>query len=114
MGSGIAQSLATAGYTTIGYDPAPEALEKAREQVRSGRYGFERAVERGKLSEEQAGAALERLSFSDDLEAATHVDLLVECVPERLDLKLRVFRDLDTQGEDQMGVGVLKIETRTE
>lgn len=97
MGSGIAQSLATGGYATVCYDVAKQALDKAREQVQGGRYGFERAVERGKLSEADAAAALDRLRFSDDLEEATAVDLVVECVPEKLDLKLRVFRELDAK-----------------
>ena len=100
MGSGIAQTLATGGYQTICYDVAREALAKAREQVQSGRYGFERAVERDKLLEADAADALDRLTFTDDLEQATAVDLVIECVPERLDLKLRVFRNLDAKAPD--------------
>jgi 3-hydroxyacyl-CoA dehydrogenase len=95
MGSGIAQTLATAGYATTCCDVSPDALQKAKEQVRSGRYGFDRAVERGKMSEEDAGAAMARLSFSESLTETAAADLVIECVPERLDLKLRVFRDLD-------------------
>lgn len=100
MGSGIAQTLATGGCEAICFDVAEEALDKAREQVRSGRYGFERAVERGKLAESDAAAALARLEFTDDLERATAVDVVIECVPERLDLKLRVFRDLDARAPE--------------
>ena len=50
MGSGIAQSLATAGFETHCYDPSSDAIEKAREAVRTGRYGLEGGVDRGKLS----------------------------------------------------------------
>lgn len=100
MGSGIAQTLATGGHQAICFDVAADALEKAREQVRGGRYGFERAVERGKLSEDDASAALARLEFTDDLDRATAVDLVIECVPERLDVKLRVFRDLDARAPE--------------
>jgi 3-hydroxybutyryl-CoA dehydrogenase/3-hydroxyacyl-CoA dehydrogenase len=95
MGSGIAQSLATGGHETACYDVAADALERAREQVRSGRWGVEGAVARGKLDRAQAEAALARLRFTSDLAEAASADLVVECVPERLDLKLRVFRDLD-------------------
>jgi 3-hydroxybutyryl-CoA dehydrogenase/3-hydroxyacyl-CoA dehydrogenase len=95
MGSGIAQALAVGGHETACYDVAPDALERAREQVRSGRWGVEGAVARGKLDREQAEAALARLRFTPDLAEAASADLVVECVPERLDLKLRVFRDLD-------------------
>ena len=63
----------------------------------SGRYGFERAVSRGKLSREEADGALARLSFSAQLDEAAGCDVVLECVPERLDLKLRVFRDLDAR-----------------
>lgn len=100
MGSGIAQSLATAGYQTVGYDPSEQALEQARELVRSGRFGFERAVDRGKLSQQDAGAALERLSFTNDFAEAAGASLIVECVPEDLALKIRVFRDLDAQAPE--------------
>jgi 3-hydroxybutyryl-CoA dehydrogenase len=95
MGSGIAQSLATAGMETRCYDPDPAALERAGEAVRSGRYGVERGVDRGKISAEEAEATLARLSFVGELEAAADADLIVECVPEQLDLKITTFRELD-------------------
>jgi 3-hydroxybutyryl-CoA dehydrogenase len=40
-------------------------------------------------------AALARLTFSDSLAMAASADLIVECVPERLDLKIKLFRELD-------------------
>jgi 3-hydroxyacyl-CoA dehydrogenase len=95
MGSGIAQSLATAGMETRCYDPDPAAIERAEEGVRSGRYGVERGVERGKITAEEAEATLGRLSFVSELEAAATADLVVECVPEQLDLKIATFRELD-------------------
>lgn len=95
MGSGIAQTVAQAGFRAICCDVADDVLEKARENVISGRYGLERAVERGKLTREDADAALGRLRFSDSLEEAASCDLVIECVPESLDLKIKVFRDLD-------------------
>lgn len=95
MGSGIAQVTATAGYPTVCYDVAPDARARAREHVTTGRYGFERGVERGKLTREQADAALARLTFTASFDDAAATDLVVEAVPERLDLKIRVFRDLD-------------------
>jgi len=97
MGSGIAQSCAQAGYETVGFDTSAEAVEKAGELVRTGRYGFERAVARGKIERADADAALERLSFTTDLDAAADAGLVIECVPEDLALKLDVFRDLDAR-----------------
>ncbi|MDH3520180.1 MAG: 3-hydroxyacyl-CoA dehydrogenase family protein [Myxococcales bacterium] len=95
IGRGIAQTVATAGYRTICCDVVQEVLEKAREEVVSGRYGLERGVERGKLARAEADAALERIRFSTSLEEAAGSDLVIECVPESLDLKIKLFRDLD-------------------
>jgi 3-hydroxybutyryl-CoA dehydrogenase len=95
MGSGIAQVTATAGYETVCYDVDLGALEKGREHVTTGRFGFARGVERGKLTQEEADAAFERLRFTGTFEDAASTDLVIEAVPERLDLKVRVFRDLD-------------------
>jgi 3-hydroxyacyl-CoA dehydrogenase len=95
MGSGIAQTLAQSGYDTVCCDVVEEVLEKARVEVVSGRYGLDRAVERGKLTREEADAAVARLHFSSSLEDVASRDLVIECVPESLDLKIKVFRDLD-------------------
>jgi 3-hydroxybutyryl-CoA dehydrogenase len=95
MGSGIAQVTATAGFPTICYDVDHEALQRGREHVTTGRYGLERGVERSKLTREQADAALARLTFSDSFEEAAAADLIIEAVPERLALKVSVFRQLD-------------------
>jgi len=95
MGSGIAQVAATSGFTTVCYDVDAAALARAEEAVTSGRYGLDRGVERGKLTRDDADAARSRLSFSADLGAAAATDLVIEAVPEHLDLKIRVLRDLD-------------------
>jgi len=95
MGSGIAQVLATAGYSTVCFDVDEGALERAHEHVTTGRYGMDRAVDRGKLTRELADAALSRLEFSPSFEAAATADVVIEAVPERLALKIRVFQDLD-------------------
>lgn len=97
MGAGIAQVTATAGFTTVCHDLDADALARAAEAVTTGRYGFERGVERGKLTRDEADAAHERLSFSPDLGAAVATDLVIEAVPERLDLKIRLLRDIDRQ-----------------
>jgi 3-hydroxybutyryl-CoA dehydrogenase len=100
MGSGIAQVTATGGYDTVCYDVDAGALERGREHVTNGRYGLERGVERGKLTREQADAALARLVFTDSFDDAAATDLVIEAVPERLELKVRVFRDLDRAALD--------------
>jgi 3-hydroxyacyl-CoA dehydrogenase len=97
MGSGIAQTLAQAGYEVVCSDIAEAALAKARELVVSGRYGLERAVARGKITRADADLALARLRFTTSLDEAANHALVVECIPERLDLKVRLFRDLDAR-----------------
>jgi 3-hydroxybutyryl-CoA dehydrogenase/3-hydroxyacyl-CoA dehydrogenase len=95
MGSGIAQVFATAGIDVICHDLDPDALERARRHVTSGRFGLDRAVERGKISRATADAALGHLTFTAELDAVADATVVLEAVPERLDLKIRVFRDLD-------------------
>jgi 3-hydroxyacyl-CoA dehydrogenase len=96
MGAGISQTLATAGCDVVCSDLGPEALERARETVTTGRYGFHRAVERGKLTQDVADAALARLTFTTNLEeAVSTADVVVEAVFEDLALKIGVFQDLD-------------------
>jgi 3-hydroxybutyryl-CoA dehydrogenase/3-hydroxyacyl-CoA dehydrogenase len=95
MGAGIAQVLAIAGHDVVGYDISADVLASAREGVDTGRYGVRGAVDRGKLTSEEADAALARITFTVDLGAVADADVVIEAVPERLDLKIEVFRDLD-------------------
>ena len=98
MGAGIAQVMALAGCGVVACDIDAEVLEKSREDVEHGRFGVRGAVERGKVSAEEADAALGRLSFSQDrAEAVANADVVIEAVPERLDLKVRIFRELDAE-----------------
>jgi 3-hydroxybutyryl-CoA dehydrogenase len=95
MGSGIAQVAAVAGYDTVCFDVSADALRAAPEHVTTGRFGLDGGVARGKLTRDEADAALARLQFTSNFDEAAQTDLVIEAVPERLDLKVRVFRDLD-------------------
>jgi 3-hydroxybutyryl-CoA dehydrogenase/3-hydroxyacyl-CoA dehydrogenase len=87
--------MATAGHEVVCHDISADALAKGRETVDTGRFGVKGAVERGKLTAADADAALGRLTFTDDVTQLHATDLIIEAVPERLDLKIRVFRELD-------------------
>jgi 3-hydroxyacyl-CoA dehydrogenase len=95
MGAGIAQVMAVAGHEVVCHDISDDVLAKARDGVDTGRFGVRGSVERGKLTTEEADAALARLTFTPDASALHDTDVIIEAVPERLDLKIKVFRDLD-------------------
>lgn len=95
MGSGIAQVMAIAGHEVVCRDLDPTVLDTAREGVATGRFGVWGAVERGKITAEEADAALARLTFTTELAPAVDVDVIIEAVPEDLALKIRFWRELD-------------------
>ena len=92
MGAGIAEVVARHGYEVVGIEADEESLELGRGRILGS---TARAVSRGKLSAEEQDALLSRVSFTTDLEALAHADLVVEAVSESLDLKKDLFRRLD-------------------
>jgi 3-hydroxybutyryl-CoA dehydrogenase len=92
MGAGIAQVIAQAGLPVTVIDRNESILEAARRAIK-GR--LDRAVERDRLSREDAQIALGLIEVDVDIRGADDVDLVIEAVPEVLDLKLRVFRSVD-------------------
>src|SRR3990172_3120926 len=95
MGSGIAQALAVGGCRVTVRDLNEQLIEKSKERIVEGRYGLERGVERGKTTRDDADAALARLSWTTSVGDLKDVDLVVEAVPEDLELKKKVFVELD-------------------
>jgi 3-hydroxyacyl-CoA dehydrogenase len=96
MGGGIAQVLAVGGFDVHLSDIRRETLDAALDTIEGGRFGLSRAVERGRLSSEDAERALGRISGGVGA-PPEDVDLLIEAVFEDLDVKLRLFRALDGQ-----------------
>jgi 3-hydroxybutyryl-CoA dehydrogenase len=93
MGRGIAHVAALAGCTTVLYDSDPPALERARRSIAAS---LERGVERGKVALADATRALENLHDGTELESAVgDVDLVIEAVPEDINLKIDIFQRLD-------------------
>jgi 3-hydroxybutyryl-CoA dehydrogenase len=91
MGAGIAQLACRAGAQTLLHDPLPEALARGVERVKDG---LQREAARGRLDPEQAAAAAESLQPVDDLAAFAPCELVIEAVPERLELKHEIYRRL--------------------
>ncbi|HEV2088011.1 MAG TPA: 3-hydroxybutyryl-CoA dehydrogenase [Cryptosporangiaceae bacterium] len=92
MGAGIAEVFARAGLSVVGTDADADAVERARRQLDDS---TGRAVARGKLTASEQAALLSRISFATSLSALADVDLVVEAVPEHLELKQRIFAELD-------------------
>lgn len=92
MGAGIAQVAASAGHRVVLRDVTDEALQRGLAGIRTS---LDRFVAKGKLSPEDAVAALERISTTVDLGAAADADIVVEAVFEKIEIKHEVFRELD-------------------
>jgi 3-hydroxyacyl-CoA dehydrogenase len=96
MGAQIGQVLAVGGCTVRLYDVDEGQLRRARESIEHSRFGIRRGVERGKLTVEEAEAALSRLSTTTSLEEACRdAEMVIEVVPEDIGLKIGVFRQID-------------------
>lgn len=93
MGRGIAYLAAVAGYDTVIHDADAAALDAARASVESS---LRKQTEKGKITADAAAAAMERLHTAADLEPAVRqADLIIEAVPEDLDLKKNIFGQAD-------------------
>src|SRR5262245_31121713 len=90
MGHGIAQVAGVAGYRVSLYDVEAAVVQKALVAIRAS---LEKLAAKGKVTPETKDQALTRIgAASKDLaEAAKHVDLVVEAVPEKLELKQAIF-----------------------
>ena len=98
MGHGIAQISAMAGYEVALRDIKQEFLDNAMEKVR---WSVNKLVEKGKISKEQAEQALRRIKTYVDLEQALKdSDLVIEAIPEDINLKKQVFAEVDRYAAD--------------
>src|SRR6187200_897867 len=93
MGHGIAQVMAAAGHTVRLYEPEVARAEAGRARIGAN---LERAVAKGKLSEDERGEQLDRVSVASSLaQAGSGVELVVEAVFEDEAVKAELFRQLD-------------------
>ena len=92
MGAGIAEVLARGGFDVVGVEVGDEALRRGRGHLETS---TRRAMDRGRLTPEEREAILGRVTLSTSFDPLADCDLVVEAVPERMDLKHRVFERLD-------------------
>ncbi len=92
MGAGIAEVIARSGYRVIAIEMTDQTLANGRAHVEGS---TSRALKRGKLSDEDRDALLSRISFTTHLGDLSSADLVIEAIPERLELKRELFAKLD-------------------
>ncbi len=96
MGSGIAQVVAEAGVEVQVHDPVEGAYDRAHERI--ARF-IRRKVDKGQLDEEAAALVVARIGRAESLEELASADLVIEAIPEDLELKRAAFRRLDAVAE---------------
>jgi 3-hydroxybutyryl-CoA dehydrogenase len=92
MGSGIAQVCAMSGYEVLLHDLKDEYVEKGLGTIAKN---LSRQVEKGKMESEEKDAILSRLTSSTNLKNAAAVDLVIEAAVENMEIKTRIFAELD-------------------
>ena len=93
MGHGIAQVSATAGYNVVLRDIKQEFLDKAMEKIR---WSLDKLVTKEKISKEEGDAIFSRITPIVDLnDAVKNSEMIIEVVPEIMDLKKKVYAELD-------------------
>ncbi|MET8748721.1 3-hydroxyacyl-CoA dehydrogenase family protein [Streptomyces sp. NPDC059104] len=92
MGSGIAQVSAQAGWDVVLRDVTDAALTRGTDGIKAS---YDRFVAKGKMTAEDAEAALARITTTTDFDAVADVDIVVEAVFEKIEVKHEIFRTLD-------------------
>ena len=100
MGHGIAQVSATAGYNVVLRDIKQEFLDKAMEKIR---WSLDKLVTKEKISKEEGNAIFSRIRPAVDLnDAVKDAELVIEVVPEIMDLKKQVYAELDKAAKPEV------------
>jgi len=92
MGRGVAHVAAMADYNVIFYNHRIATLEKALQYIEKE---LNKGIERGKVTEEDRDRTLKNITITENLEDLAEADFLIESLPEILEIKQKVFADLD-------------------
>ncbi len=100
MGHGIAQVSAMAGYNVTLRDIEQQFLDKAISKIR---WSLDKLVSKEKISKDEGDEIISRIKLVVDLRDAVHdCDLVIEAVPEIMELKKKVYTELDKVAGDQV------------
>jgi len=100
MGHGIAQVSAMAGYNVTLRDIEQQFLDKAISRIR---WSLDKLVSKEKISKDEGDKIISRIKLVVDLRDAVHdCDLVIEAVPEIMELKKKVYTELDKVAGDQV------------
>lgn len=95
MGTQIAQFFAQKGLEVVAIDVSKDSLKRGIEAIKAGRFGLQRLVEKGKITEEEMNAVLDRITTSTEYSALKDCELIIEAVFEDINLKLKVLKEID-------------------
>ena len=100
MGHGIAQVSAMAGYNVTLRDIEQQFLDKAISKIR---WSLDKLVSKEKISKDEGDKIISRIKLVVDLgDAVRDCDLVIEAVPEIMELKKKVYAELDKVADDQV------------
>lgn len=92
MGAAITQVVASSGLTVVMYEMNEELVQKAMKRIRSA---FQREQDKGKISKEKLHERLALINGTTSLKEFFDVDLVIEAVPEIMEIKKKVFTSLE-------------------
>lgn len=92
MGGGIAQTCAQAGYEVVNIDLFEPALEKAKSNIEKL---YDKKIAKGNMTLEQKAEIMGRLSYSNNFEMVKGAGIVIEAVPEKIDIKKDIFSKID-------------------
>ena len=96
MGGGIAQACAQAGYEVTNIDLFEPALAKAKANIEKL---FDKKIVKGTMTEEGKAEIMGRLSYSSDFSAVKGAAIVIEAVPEKMEIKKDTFKKIDEQAD---------------
>ena len=118
MGSGIAQVAAQSGYKVLLTDISESVLKKATTKIESL---LQRAVDKEKISNSDMQTTLENIETDSHIEKINESDFVIEAATENIDLKLKIFSDIDKHAHEKAflatntsSISITKIANATE